>query len=177
MLSHSKKIDEMLTELKMDGLKHVSLKHATTEERLVAMHCNEMKNVKARRETLFIVRKWQLIKTKDETTSVEQLIRNIKVNGVNLFLVVEQDSGQFVNDVQVVMNPVRKIEATSWIVHEHALLSFCEAFECKMSIKKGEIHATNVTKSQEELRAFLRLVLQRPEAKKRKMFKTKRKHT
>ena len=29
--SHSKKIDEMLTKLKIDGMKHASLKHATTE--------------------------------------------------------------------------------------------------------------------------------------------------
>ena len=32
--SHSKKIDEILTELKIDGLMHVSLKHASTEETL-----------------------------------------------------------------------------------------------------------------------------------------------
>ena len=57
MSSHSKKIDEMLTEIKMDGLKHVSLKHSTTEERLSAMYYNEMKNDKARCETLFNLEK------------------------------------------------------------------------------------------------------------------------
>ena len=65
-----------------------------------------MKNVKARCETLFDVRKRQLIETNDETLSVEQLIRNIKVNEAHLFLGVEQGSCKFTNDVHVVMNPM-----------------------------------------------------------------------
>ena len=83
--SHSKKIDEMLKELKIDGIRNVSFKRASTEERVAVMHCNEMKNFKARYETLFNVRNRQLIKTNDETISVEQLMRNIKVNEANLF--------------------------------------------------------------------------------------------
>ena len=43
----------------------------TSEELLAAMHFNEMKNVKSRYETLFNAIKRQLIKTKDETKSVE----------------------------------------------------------------------------------------------------------
>ena len=60
-----------------------------------------MKNVKARCETLFDVRKRQLIETNDETLSVEQLIINIKVNKANLFLGIRQGSGQFTNDVHL----------------------------------------------------------------------------
>ena len=41
----------MLIELKIDGVKHVSLKHATTEERRVVMHYDEMKIFKAMHET------------------------------------------------------------------------------------------------------------------------------
>ena len=67
-------------------MKCVSFAHTTSEERLAAMHYNEMKNSKARWETLFDVRKRKLIKTKDETKSAEQTIRNVKVNGANLFL-------------------------------------------------------------------------------------------
>ena len=75
-------------------MKHVSFAHATSEERLAAMHCNEMKNAKASYKTLFNVRKRQLIQTKDETKNVEQTIRNVKVNGANLFLGIEQGSGK-----------------------------------------------------------------------------------
>ena len=62
----------MLTELKIDGIRHVSFKHTTTEDRLAAMHYNEMKNVKARYENLCNVRTRQLIETDEETLSVEQ---------------------------------------------------------------------------------------------------------
>ena len=72
------------------------------------MHCDIMKNVKARHETLFNVRKIQLIKTNDENISVEQAIRNIKVNGANLFLGTEQGSGKHSNDVKVAINPMYK---------------------------------------------------------------------
>ena len=77
--SHSKKKVEMLTQLKIYGIRHASLKHASSEERLATMHCDKMKNVKARRETLFNVRKRQLIKTNDENVSVEQAMRKIEL--------------------------------------------------------------------------------------------------
>ena len=93
MSSQSKKIDEMLTELKIDGIKCVSFKHATSEEILVAMHCDDIKTLKARHETLFNVRKIQLIKTNDENISVEQAMQNVKENGANLFLGIENVLG------------------------------------------------------------------------------------
>ena len=108
MSSHSKKRYEMLTELKINGIKHVSLKHATTEERLAAIHCNEITYFKARHDTLFNVRKRQLIKTKNETKSVEQLIENVQANKADLFLDIEQGSSKFINDIHVFMNPIRK---------------------------------------------------------------------
>ena len=72
-------------------------------------------------------------------------------------------------------NPTRKIEAVSWIFHDHGLLKISKGFEHKASIKKRRNNAMNAMKSQEELREFFRSVLQRPEAKKVKRFKTKRK--
>ena len=71
MSSNSEKVDKMLTELKIDRMQHASFAHATSEKRLVATHHNEMKNVKSRYETMFNVRKRQLIKSKDEMKSVE----------------------------------------------------------------------------------------------------------
>ena len=139
------------------------------------MYCNEMKNVKARCETLFNVRKTQLIETNDETLSVEQLIRNIKVNKDHLFLDVEQGPGKFTNDVHVVINHMRKKEAISWIVQKHVLVNISDGFEHKTSIRQDIIRTTNATKSQEELRAFLHPALQSPEANKTKRFKHKRK--
>ena len=77
------------------------------------MHCNEIKNAKARYETLFNVRKRKLIKTKNETMSVEKMIRNVKANGANLFLGIEQGLGKHSEDVQVAIIPMHKREATS----------------------------------------------------------------
>ena len=62
---------------------------------------------------MFNVRKGQLIKTNDENTSVEQAMWNVKVNGDNLLLGMEQGSGKHVNNVQVVVNPMRERETTS----------------------------------------------------------------
>ena len=47
----------MLTELKIDGTRCVSFKHASTEDRLEATHCNEMNNVKVRCETFLMLEK------------------------------------------------------------------------------------------------------------------------
>ena len=54
--SNSEKVSKMLTEIKINGMRHVSFAHATSEERRVATYCNEMKNVKTRCKTLFDVR-------------------------------------------------------------------------------------------------------------------------
>ena len=47
MSSQSKKIDKMLTELKIGEKKHVCFEHARSEERLAAMHCEKMKKCKS----------------------------------------------------------------------------------------------------------------------------------
>ena len=156
---NSEKTEEMLTELKMDGMKNASYSHTTSEERLAAMHCNEMQNAKARYRALFDARKKQLTKIKDETMSVEQVIRNVKVNGDNLFLGIQQGSRKHSKDVQVVTNPSRKRQAISWILHDHKTLEISDIFQHKTSIKKEESDETNATKSQEELREFLWPVL------------------
>ena len=70
----------------------------------------------------------------------------------------------FTNDVHVVVNPIRKNEAISWIVHDHVLLKISDGFEHETSIKQDEIRPMNTTKSQEELRILLHPVLQRPDA-------------
>ena len=97
----------MLTELKIDRVRHVYFEHKSTEERLAETHCNEMENIKAHYETLFNVRKRKMIKTNDETLSVEQLIRNIKANEAH-FLGIEQGSGKFTYDLHFSINSIRK---------------------------------------------------------------------
>ena len=63
---------------------------------------------------------------------------------------------------------MRKREVISRILYDYGLLEISEELECKTSIAKEESNKTNVTKIQEELREFLRPVLQRPETKKNK---------
>ena len=70
--SQLKKTDEALIELKIDEMKYASFEDATSEERLAATHCDEMKNSKAQHETLINARKRQLIKINNENASVEQ---------------------------------------------------------------------------------------------------------
>ena len=71
------------------------------------------------------------------------------------------------------MNPMREREVISQILHDCGLLEISEGFEHETSIKKEESNEINITKSQEELRNFLRLVLQRPEVMKTWKFQTK----
>ena len=137
--SNSEKIDEILTELKIDGMKHVSFARTTSEERLVAMCHNEMKNAKARYEKLFNVRKSKLIKTKDKTKSEEQVVRNSKANGANLFLGIEQESGKYSEDVQVKTNPTSKREAISWILYECISLEISEGLNVKLQLKRKKV--------------------------------------
>ena len=44
---NSEKVDKMLTKIKIDGMKCVSFAHATSEEILADMQCNEIKSIKA----------------------------------------------------------------------------------------------------------------------------------
>ena len=120
-------------------MKHVSIVHATSEKRLAAMHCNEMKKLKARYETLFNARKRQLIKTKDEMKSAEQTIRNVKANGANLFLGIEQGSGKHSEDVQITMNPMCKREALSWIFTSIGYWKLVKHLNIKLQLKRNKV--------------------------------------
>ena len=98
-----------------------------------------MQNDKVLYETLFNVIKRQMIEGTDENLSVKQLIRKIKINGANLFLGIHQGCGQFTNDAHVVINPIRKKEAISWIVHGHVLVKIRDGFVHKTSTKKMKL--------------------------------------
>ena len=51
----AQEIDLHLTKIKMPTFQYFSFKHSLSEERIAAIHTNELINVKARYETLFNV--------------------------------------------------------------------------------------------------------------------------
>ena len=106
----AKDTDEILCNLKSTRCQHVSCRNSMSQERVAAMCYDEMRNGKAKHETLFNVNLKDKVmdKEKDSYVSLETLLMNAKKNEHNLFLAAEKGARKFKQDVTVMMNSKTK---------------------------------------------------------------------
>ena len=74
-----------------------------------------------------------------------------------MFLAIENDSGQYENDVHIVLNPGKKFQARKWIVEEYTSVIFNNEKETATSINKDKFKLN--IKHNRELKEFLTLIL------------------
>ena len=102
----AEEIDETLMKMKSPMCKHMSHRKTMAEERLVAMHHNDVRNIKGKDETLHNVN------LKDEVwdaenshfVMLESILMKVTHENHPLFLASEQGAGKFHCDVITVMN-------------------------------------------------------------------------
>jgi len=111
MEKEASKIDLQLTSMDIPTFQYLSFKYSSSEERLGAMHANEVINVKARFETLYNVNLEQDMKYQEKTKMLGQVLKEANHNQCPLFLAVENGSGVNKKDVHVVINPQVKLQA------------------------------------------------------------------
>ena len=162
-------IDEKLKRLKSKRHRHSSYKLHSSDERVGAMHCNDVINVKARCETLIdaSLNEKIMIENRMQET-LESTLMKVQNGNDNLFLAVEQGVGKYENNVTVIINPKTTRKTKQWIVNEHPKLEFEEKHDRCSSINEQEYKINK--EHDEELREFLRPVLESKEAKKNKVF-------
>ena len=104
-------IDLQLTRMKTTTYQYFSFKHSSPEERIAAMHANELINVKAWYETLYNVKVETSVKYNNEEKSLGTILKEVNHNSCPFFLAVETRSGVNQNNVHIVINPRVKLQA------------------------------------------------------------------
>ena len=129
-------IDEKLLKLESPRYKYVSHKKMTSEERLAAMHHNDVKNIKAKYETLCDMNlKEEVWDTKSSRyVTLESMLMTLKHENHPLFLAAEQGAGKFKNNVNVVLNPRVKNQAKCWLSQECKFLTLKNIKDMKTSV-------------------------------------------
>ena len=147
----------------------MSYKLNTSDERMGAMHYNDVINIKARYETLIgaSLDERILIESRRQET-LESKLMTVQDGNNKLFLAVEQGVGKYADNITVIINPKMIKKAKQWIVNEYPKLEFKEAKEHHSSINEEQYKINN--EYNEELREFLRPVLESKEAKQNKVF-------
>lgn len=89
-------IDEILSNMNSQRYKYLSCRKTTSEERLAAMHHNDVKNIKAKYETLCDITlkegAWDIEKSAHAT--LESILMKVKHENHPLFLAAEQGAGK-----------------------------------------------------------------------------------
>ena len=80
MIEKSNKIDIKLTNVKSKGYQHILCKPTVSNKRLVANYWYEVKNNKAKFETLYSVQLTDIAFCNNGHIKVEDLLENTKVN-------------------------------------------------------------------------------------------------
>ena len=134
-----------------------------------AMHYNNVINIKARYETLIgaSLDKRILVESRRQET-LESKLMTVQDGNDKLFLAVEQGVRKYADNITVIINPKMIKKAKQWIVNEYPKLEFKEAKEHHSSINEEQYKINN--EYNEELRKFLRPVLESKEAKQNKVF-------
>ena len=164
----AKVIDEILIE-NVDNMRYryVSYRNSPSQEKLAAMHHNEMANGKAKYETLYNINLKDEVRYDDEqSVTLEQALMDEKSNGHNLFLAAEQGSGKFENDVTVIINPRVKVEAWKWLSEEYGKWEVYQDREMMTSVDPDKCKGS--WKYNESLKQFLKPTLQNVNFKKNK---------
>ena len=105
--SAAKEINEKLCIAKFSRYKYISYKNTTSDTRLASMHTNEMKNIKARYETIFNTSLKDIVLVEESISyrKLEKHLMMLKHNGEQFFLAAEQGSGKFEDNITIVINP------------------------------------------------------------------------
>ena len=167
--SQVKQVLDGMSKMKTTRYKFVSYKHTTSEERLASMHYNDMKNIKAKYESLNnAMLKERIMVESRRQELLETVIMKAQHNGQNLFLAAEQGSGSFADSVTVVVNPKMTNRAKQWIAVDYLQLSFREEKTRTTSVDPEQFKVD--TEYNQELIEFLRPTLQTKEAKKNRIY-------
>jgi len=105
--SEAKMINKKLCQIKFSHYKYISYKNTTSEVRIASMHSNEIKNLKAKYETIYntsLVDYMYLPETRSYQ-KFEKYLMALKHEKNQLFLAAEQGSGKYEENVTVVINP------------------------------------------------------------------------
>ena len=140
---------------------------------MVAIHKNEMLNIKARFETLYETQLNDIIIKEKKEYKLQDIILNIQYKDNNLFLAIEQGSGKYNRHTNVVLNPKVKNKARQWLVEEYPALIFKIENRNEMSVNITEFR--NKAKYNNDLKEFLTPRLLNPEAKVYKKFRKRMK--
>ena len=165
------RIDVELSSKKYPGFRYVSYKSSTMQQRLAAMHYNDVINIKSRYEILFDASVVDKVLFNGKEGILKEILLNVEDNEDRLFMAVEQGSGKGRNNIQVILNPGKKYKARKWLVEMYPQITFSAPKGNKTSVKEEEfIH--NV-KLNDDLKEFLAPVLQSKAATKVKKYGTR----
>ena len=101
----AKETDQKLFSTTFKKFKYVSFKLSSSLQRLAAMHSNEMKNPKAKYETLFEIQLKDKALYQGTEYTLKELIDQVQIKDIPLFLAIEQGTGKNSRHTQVVINP------------------------------------------------------------------------
>jgi len=126
--SEAKTINERLCKAKFSRYKYISYKNTTSDIRLASMHSNEMKNLKAKYETIYnmSLTDYVLIAETRSYQKLEKYLMALMHNKDQLFLAAEQGSGKFEQNITVVINPRVASQARKWLAIDAKELNFRE---------------------------------------------------
>ena len=174
--SEAKEIDEWLSEkVQEKRYRYISYRNSPSQEKLSAMYFNDMKNVKAKYETLFNVQLKDEVMYDDSTTvTLEKALMDAKVKENKLFLAAEQGSGKYENDVTVILNPKMKVEAWKWLTEEYGQWDVYQENEHKTSVDLEKCQGK--WKYNESLKEFLKPAIQNVNLKTNKYGKKIKSH-
>jgi len=161
-------IDEILNDnVRNKRYRYISYRNSPSQEKLAAMHYNDMANVKAKYETLYNINlNDEVMYENNESVTLEKALMDEKINGHNLFLAAEQGSGKFENDVTVIINPRMKVEAWKWLSEEYGKWEVYQDKEMMTSVDPDKCKGS--WKYNESLKEFLKPTLQNVNFKKNK---------
>ena len=119
----AQQIDELLNDqIREDRYRYISYQNLPSQEKLLAMYYNDMKNVKAKYETLYNMNlKDEVMYDDMNSVTLEKAIMDVKINQNNLFLSAEKGLGKFENNVVVIINLKMKVEAWKQLTEEYML--------------------------------------------------------
>ena len=168
--STAKEINEKLCIAKFSRYKYISYKNTTLDTRLASMYTNEMKNIKARYETIFNTSLKDMVLVEENTSyrKLEKHLMMLKHNGEQLFLAAEQGSGKFEDNITVVINPRTASKSRRWLAIDSKALIFKDGKSIETSVNAQEFELD--IQYNEQLKEFLKPTLQLNAAKKVKSF-------
>ena len=101
----------------------MSFRDTNPEIRIGTLHCNNIKNVKAKYKILFNININETIQLNNKNT--KDCTLDAKKNSKSIFLAAEQGSSKHVNDIQVMPDPKMKCKVREWIT------KVCDKLEIK----------------------------------------------